>query len=356
MAGKTRKIRRAQVNYITIKTLLEPKTREDYLKLALLAEKFKKAVEFAIKLQLKGVKKSEGVKEISRLILNNWWYSDSAWDYAKLLLRGAKQNGGNPKHIHLKSKFLISKPKQNEKGNRNVKIDETRVRIRSNNEWLEFTLKTGEKFLPVILDAQKFKYGAQVVLRNGKVYLHVQVPFEVYLKYFGKETRGKLFAGFDLNSDRVNMIILDGNGLIRDVRVEHFPEVNSPGFSGVKARSLRLKALSRLLDYAYHHGVGVVFFEDLERVKRRNGKVSWSRKVNRKASKFAKRELLEHGVIMALKRGFGVFFVNPAHSSKLGRELSRGFGLDTHSASAFVIGYWGLTHLKVHEGSQRNEQ
>ena len=35
MAQQTRKIRRAEVNYTTIKTRLEPETQEDYLKLAL---------------------------------------------------------------------------------------------------------------------------------------------------------------------------------------------------------------------------------------------------------------------------------------------------------------------------------
>ncbi|NJE09003.1 transposase [Thermococcus sp. M39] len=356
MVAGARKIRRAEVNYITIKTRLEPETTEDYLKLALLCEKFKRGVELSTRLQLKGVKKSKGVKEISRLILNNWWYSDSAWDYAKMLVNGVKHNGGNPKHIHLKSKFLISKPKENEDGNRNVKIEGSKVRIRSNGEWLNFKLRTSKRFLPVILDAQKLKFGAQVILRNGKVYLHIQVPFEVFLRHFGRTTKGKLYAGFDLNSDRVNMVILDGNGIIRDVKIGHFPGANSPGFPKKNARDLRLKTLARLLDYARHHGVGVVFFEDLERIKQRNGKTSKSKKGNRKASNFAKKELLGHGVIMALKRGFEVFLVNPSGSSKLGKELSVGLGLDVHSTSAFVIGWWGLNILKIHESSQNKEQ
>ncbi|WP_245610473.1 hypothetical protein [Thermococcus celericrescens] len=223
------------------------------------------------------------------------------------------------------------------------------VRIRSNGEWLNFRMSAPEKFLSVILDVQKFKYGAQVVLRNGKVYLHVQVPFGIYLKHLGKTTGGGLYAGFDLNSDRVNMVTLDENGIIRDVRVEHFPEVNSPGFSRRKARDLRLKTLARLLDYAFYHGVGTVFFEDLSRIKRRNGKATNSKKGNRKASNFAKKELLEHGVVMASKRGFDVYLVNPAGSSKLGRELAQGLGLDVHTASAFVIGWWGVNSLKTHK-------
>lgn len=355
MVERTRKIRRAEVNYITIKTRLEPETEDDYLKLVLLGERFRKSVEVAIRLQLKGIKKSNGVKEISRLILNNWWYSDSAWDYAKMLLMGARHNGGNPKHIHLKSKFLISKPKENEKGNRNVRIDNLKVKIRSNGEWLNFKLRTAQGSVPVLLDAQKFKYGAQVVLKGGNIYLHVQVPFEIYLRHFGKTPKGHLYAGFDLNSDRVNMIILDEDGIIRDVKVEHFPRVNSPGFPKGKARDLRLKALSQLLDYAYYHGVGTVFFEDLERIKRKNGKTVNLKRGNRKASNFAKKELLKYGIVMALKRGFRVFLVNPSGSSKLGRELSRGLGLDVHSSSAFVIGLWGLNSLKTHEYSQKEK-
>ena len=157
-----------------------------------------------------------------------------------------------------------------------------------------------------------------------------------------------MYAGFDLNSDGVNMVILDENGSIRDVKVVHFPEVNSPSFSKWKAKDSRVKALSQLLDYAYH-GVRVVFFEDLERIKRRNEKAASSRRGNRKASNFAKKELLEHGVSIALKRGFEVFLVNPAGSSKLGKELSRRLGFDVHSSSAFVIGWWGLNYLKTHK-------
>jgi len=76
---------------------------------------------------------------------------------------------------------------------------------------------------------------------------------------------------------------------------------------------------------------------------------------NRKASNFAKKELLKYGIVMALKRGFRVFLVNPSGSSKLGRELSRGLGLDVHSSSAFVIGLWGLNSLKTHEYSQKEK-
>jgi len=57
---------------------------------------------------------------------------------------------------------------------------------------------------------------------------------------------------------------------------------------------------------------------------------------------------------MAVKRGFEVYLVNPAGSSKLGEGLA--WGLDIHTASAFVIGWWGVNSLKTHNHSQKEEQ
>jgi len=47
-------------------------------------------------------------------------------------------------------------------------------------------------------------------------------------------TCGNLIASFDLNSDRINMVIVDDDGKIRDVKVKH-PEVTSHGFPKNKA-------------------------------------------------------------------------------------------------------------------------
>jgi len=89
----------------------------------------------------------------------------------------------------------------------------------------------GERYIPLVneLDeralAKKTSYTARIVFRNGKVCLHISAPLELYLKYFSKGGAiGGLIAGFDLNSDRINMIILDRQGIIRDVKTGWFPE------------------------------------------------------------------------------------------------------------------------------------
>jgi len=100
------------------------------------------------------------------------------------------------------------------------------------------------------------------------------------------------------------MVILDELGVIRDVKTEWFPEATLHGFPRNKANTLRLQALARLLGYAYHHGVGVVVFEDLERIKKR--RYTGDRSANRKITRFPKRTLLEHVAVMAMKYGSNI--------------------------------------------------
>jgi IS605 OrfB family transposase len=116
----------------------------------------------------------------------------------------------------------------------------------------------------------------------------------------------------------------------------------SHGFSRGRAR--RLEALSKLLEYARDHNVGVVVFEDLFKVRGR--RFVKSRKANRKISKFAKRELLQHCVVMALRRGLGVLLVKPrgTTSSEEHARVMRERGLNKHTASAYLIAFRGLRH------------
>jgi IS605 OrfB family transposase len=183
---------------------------------------------------------------------------------------------------------------------------------------------------------KKQSYTAKIVFKKGKICIHLSIPIELYIKHFRKgEARGINIAGFDLNSDRINIVIIDKQGIIRDTKTEWYPEVNRPGYPGKKAMTLRLQALGRLLRYAYHCNVGTVAFEDLDRMKERN--FTSSRNGNRKISRFPKKKLLEHGKVMALKYGFKVELINPNNTSKLGEKLSRSLGLDVHTASAYAV-------------------
>jgi len=80
-----KQVREARVDFITIRGLLIPETQEDYLRLALLCHRFRESVNKAIRMQLEGIKI---VKEL-RKFLDNYWYAQSACDYAKMLVKGS---------------------------------------------------------------------------------------------------------------------------------------------------------------------------------------------------------------------------------------------------------------------------
>jgi len=92
------------------------------------------------------------------------------------------------------------------------------------------------------------------------------------------------------------------------------------------------------------HGVGVVVFENLPEIKK--WKFIKSRTANRKITKFAKRQLIQYAVTMALKYGFKVLLVEPVRTthSREHDEIMQKYGLDRHTASAYLIALKGFTH------------
>jgi len=337
-----REVREPEVTHVTVVGRVVPLDSDSHMELVLLAHRFRKALAKAVKMYAKGVDGNTIVKELTREL--NLGYADTIYKLAKLIVEGARHSNSNPLKVRTRRVFIASRGFSSNKGNRNIRLlssSELEVNI-PRKGWVKFRVLFGEQYIPLIRElaekslSRKASYTAKIVFRDGRVYLHLSVPIELYLKHFKKgEALGKLIAGFDLNSDRVNTVIIDGYGVIRDVKTEWFPEVTSHGFPGGKANTMRLQALSRLLSYAYHHGVGVVVFEDLERIKER--RYTRSKRANRKITRFPKRMLLEHAVVMAMKYGFKVYLADPSHTSKIGEKLGERLGLDRHTASAYVL-------------------
>lgn len=337
------------VRYVTITSRLVSVSSEDYMKLARLAYEFRRAVLYATRMLSRNMDTNAILRELRGMM--NKAYGDSAYKVAKTLIEGCKYNGCDSRRIKIRRLFIVSEGEASRQGNRNVRFESARmVRVKYpyNRSWLLFEARFGEKYLPLVEELvalakrKETSYGARIVLRNGKVYLHLSIPVELYLRHSSKgRANGNLVAGFDLNSDRINMAIVDKYGRLRDVRTEWFPEVTSHGYPRSRARARRLEALARLLRYAYHHGVGVVVFENLLAIKRR--RYTRSRSANRKITRFAKRELLRHGVIMAMKYGFKVLLVDPrgTSSSEEHKHVMGRYGLDRHAASAYLVALKG---------------
>jgi len=335
-------VREPEITHVTVTGRVIQLDSDSYMELVLLAYRFRKALAKAVKMYAEGVGKDTIVKEVTKEL--NLGYADTIYKLAKLIVEGVRHNNSNPLRIRLRKLFIASRGFSSNKGNRNIRLlssSELEVNIPWKG-WVKFKVLFGKQYIPLIHElvekslCKEMSYTAKILFKNGKIYLHVSVPVELYLKHFKKgEVHGKLIATFDLNSDRINMVILDELSIIRDVKTEWFPEITSHGFPRNKANTLRLQALARLLSYAHHHGVGVVMFEDLERIKKQ--RCTKSRSANRKIAKFPKRILLKHAIVMAMKYGFKVYLVNPSYTSRVGEELGKLLGLDKHTASAYVL-------------------
>ena len=60
---------------------------------------------------------------------------------------------------------------------------------------------------------------------------------------------------------------------------------------------------------------------------------------DRKITRFAKRELLQYGIVMSLKYSFKILLIDPKGTtrSKEHNKIMKEYGLDRHTASAYLI-------------------
>jgi len=344
-------VRTPKIDYATITGRIYV-CNESYQRLVYLAYRFRKAVVKATRMLAKGLSKDYVEKVITEDL--NQGYAKSVVDIAKLMVKGAEYHDSNPLKIKVKKLFIASKGNSIFKGNRNIRLvssDKLSVSYHLNgrsgihSEWIECEARFGEEYIPLVNEVvekainKELSYDTRILFRNGKIYLHLSIPIELYIKHFKKgDAKGDNIACFDFNSDRINMVIIDKQGVIRETRTERFGEVNSPNYPRNKAWTLRLQALGKLLNYAYHHNVSTVVYEDLFKIKRRRIKKTKSRNGNRKASNFPKKKLLQHAITMALKYNFKVYLVNPSYISRLAEKIKNAFCLDKHTVSAYLLG------------------
>jgi len=325
-----------------------------YQRLLYIAWKYKYSLMKAIQMLCKGLKQDYVEKVIT--VDMNQGYTKSVIDKANLIVKSAEYYGKNPLKVKIKKLFIESKGRADKRGNQNIRLISTDELIVSYNfngksgkhkNWIKCDVRFGEEYLPLIeyiikkANKKKMPYTVRILIKNRRdIRIHISIPTSLYTAFFSKGVAyGDNIASFDLNSDRINMIIVDRQGIIRDFKTEWYSEVNRPGYPAKRAWTLRLQKLGRLLDYAYNHHVGTVLFEDLEKIKRSNnkGNKSSNRNPNRKLNTFPKRKLLEHAVVMAYKYGFRVYLINPAYTTKLAEKLKDAFCLDRHTLSAYML-------------------
>jgi hypothetical protein len=214
------------------------------------------------------------------------------------------------------------------------------------------------KLLEAIL-SERQPYNPRVLLkswnfRGGKPYvrgeLQISIPLDFYYKQMTRyrKNSGRLYGGVDVNTDRINLVIVDGNGRLRDAYTFWLREVTARGYPRHRARTVIGMRIHEMLRYAYHHGVKTLFLEDpgvLGRLKLlwiRNGK-RLTRNYNWKVTVF------RSSVIETITMKSPLYSINVKHVDPRGTTQSREhdkvmkkYGLDRHTASAYLISLKGL--------------
>ncbi|PVU76767.1 hypothetical protein DDW12_09275, partial [Sulfolobus islandicus] len=285
---------------------------EDVERISRIAYYYSKAVKAGIDLALKGVSLNDAVKELYNIIPYAF-YAETAYKQALALVNGNK--------VEIKKRWIACRGNKSDNGNRGIKFhvleDHVEIKVKDlGGKWVHGKAYFGKEYLPLLSELEELSrrkeegYGAVVSFKHYPM-IHLQIPLWLYLKHFSspKPVGYGLVAGFDLNSDRLNVVVVNKDGKVIAIKTFWYSDVTRPGFPKGKAMALRLNALSQALNFLSRVGVDYVVFEDLFLVKKR--RFTRSRSGNRKVSRFAKRQMLTHGVIKALRLGFNVILVNP---------------------------------------------
>jgi len=195
-------------------------------------------------------------------------------------------------------------------------------------------------------------YGARDNQLRIRGEVHMTVPLDIYYEHMvrHKKNNGKLIGGVDVNTDRINLAIIDEEGGLRDYKTFWFSEVTARGFPRQKAWRIIGMRIHELLDYAYRHGVKTLFLENPEVLGRL--KLMWVRggdksheNYNHKVSIF-RSSIIERITMKAPLYSIETKYVNPRGTTNSTEhdELMKKYGLDRHTASAYLIALRGLTH------------
>jgi hypothetical protein len=212
--------------------------------------------------------------------------------------------------------------------------------------------------LDKILEGRQ-RYTGRVVLKSYDIRkdslwirgeVQIVIPIDFYYRHMArvKANKGKLCGGVDVNVDRINLAIIDSSGNLRDVYTFWFRETTARGFPRKSARSIIGVKVHKMLSYAYHQGVKTLFLEDpgvLGKLK-----LLWVRSSDRRYENYNyKKAVFRNSVIemIALKAplySINVKYVDPKGTTSSGEhdEIMKRFGLDRHTASAYLIALKGL--------------
>jgi hypothetical protein len=232
----------------------------------------------------------------------------------------------------------------------------------SKNSYRDVVKPTIPKSYKLLLDKileKRQEYAGRVVIKSygveeGNLWVQgevqITIPIDFYHKHMARAraNKGRLYGGVDVNVDRINLAIVDEKGVLRDFHTFWFKEVSRKGCNRRRARSIIGMRVHEMLEYAYSHSIKTLFLENPEVLGKL--KLLWVRSSNRRHENYNyKKAVFRSSVIemVALKAplyGIEAKYVDPkgTTSSKEHDEIVKRFGLDRHTASAYLIALRGL--------------
>ena len=218
--------------------------------------------------------------------------------------------------------------------------------------------KSYATLLEKILEERQ-EHAARVVIkgygvRKGVVWISGEVQLTIPLTFYYRHmaryraNKGSLYGGVDVNVDRVNLAIIDNSGELRDTYTFWFREVVARGYPRRSARSVIGMRVHEMLEYAYHHGVKVLFLENPAVLGRL--RLLWARSTERRSENYNwkvstfRSSIIEMIALKAPLYGIEVAYVNPkgTSNSREHSEAMKKLRLDRHATSAYLIALRGV--------------
>ncbi len=305
-------------------------------------------------------------------VLPNRRYVDGVLKLVWSTLRSAKALGVDVRDLELKEWLLFqSDGEPHARGNLNIRlVDLGRTRVltfwydkSSDTVELRYVVPKGYRRLLETLiseaNAKRVGYPARIYISDygmGKYGLHVagemqvMVPYQLYYQVMKRydDPLSDIVAGIDVNVDRLDVAVVSPGGKLRMIRTFWLDGAAHMGVKRKRAWSIIGEVIHRMLKWLYHAGVSTIFLENPEIVGYlryywiRNGERR-GRKWNWKVSMF-RSSIIERIAWKAPLYAMEVRYVDPKGTthSREHDEIMKRFGLDRHTASAYLIALKGL--------------
>lgn len=209
-------------------------------------------------------------------------------------------------------------------------IDKKTVKINNvyfpyGQECVDYALNNNDNFRTAV---------AWEIVDKGNFYIFkciVELPNDKYINY----SKSNGIISIDINVDHIALTNLNKKGSILDTQIFHY---DLEGKSSTQSKWILENTIKSVLKVCIDNNKPIAI-EDLDTEESKAKLIYGNAKRNKKLSMFAYSSITKMIYSRANKDGVGVFKVNPAYTSQIGKlKYMKILGLSVHTSAALVIG------------------